>query len=134
MKINPLRIKILTVFYILVLAGIIFIADRKSTRYLLNFIGNIPYGDTLGHFFLMGTLSFLVNLVLQAKTVGFGKLRYLLGSLLVAVIVTIEEFSQLFIRGRTFDWTDLAADFVGILIFGELARLICHKFTSSEKA
>ena len=134
MKISPARVKILTVCYIIILVGIIFIADQKSTRYLLHFIGNVPYGDKLGHFFLMGFLSFLVNLVLQARTVGFGKVRYLLGSLIVFAVVTIEEFSQLFIRGRSFDLTDLLADLAGILVFGELARLACHKLFSGEKA
>lgn len=133
MKISPARIKILAVCYILILAGIIFVANQKSTRYLLNFIGNIPYGDKLGHFFLMGFLSFLVNLVLKAKTIGFGKIRYLLGSLIVFLIVTIEEISQKFIGGRTFDLTDLIADLAGIIIFGELARLVFYRFFSIEK-
>lgn len=128
MKISSASVKILTVCYVIILAVIIFIADRKSTRFLLDFIGNIPYGDKLAHFFLMGFLSFLVNLLLNARTFGFGKLRYLLGSVIVLVLVTIEEFSQLFVRGRTFDWRDLVADFVGIIIFGEIARLICRKF------
>jgi polysaccharide biosynthesis protein VpsQ len=133
MKISPAGVKILTVCYIVILAGIIFIAGTKSTRSVLNFVGNIPYGDKLGHFFLMGFLSFLVNLVFSARNVGFGKIRYLLGSLIVLVVVTIEEFSQLFIRGRTFSVSDLIADFLGIFIFGELARLAYHKFLSNQK-
>ncbi len=132
MKINPASVKILTICYIVLLAMIIFIADRKSTRYLLDFIGNIRYGDKLGHFVLMGFLSFFVNLVLQARTFGVGKVRYLLGSVIVLVLVTIEEFSQLFIRGRTFDWGDLIADSIGIIIFGEIARLIHQKFLSQN--
>lgn len=134
MKISPARVKILAVCYILILVGIIFIASQKSTRYLLNFMGNIPFGDKLGHFFLMGFLSFLINLILQARTWGLGKIRYLLGSLIVFIVVTIEEISQLYVRGRTFDLTDLVADLAGILVFGELARLVCHKLTSGEKA
>jgi len=51
-------------------------------------------------------------------------LNYLLGSLIVLVIVTIEEISQIFIRGRTFDVGDLVADAAGVIIFGEIARLI----------
>jgi polysaccharide biosynthesis protein VpsQ len=128
MKINSAGVKILTLGYIFILAAVIFIANKKSTRYLLDFIGYIPYGDKLGHFFLMGGLSFLINLLLQARIVRFGKLRILIGSLLVLSVVTIEEFSQLFIRGRTFDWTDLVADLAGIIIFGELAGLVYHKF------
>jgi hypothetical protein len=128
MRINSAGVKILTLCYIFILAAVIFIANKKSTRYLLDFIGHIPYGDKLGHFFLMGGLSFLINLLLPARTVGFGRLRILLGSLLVLSVVTIEEFSQLFIRGRTFDWTDLVADLAGIIIFGELAGLVYQKF------
>jgi hypothetical protein len=133
MKINSTGMKILTGFYVIVLVVIILVANRRSTRYLLDFIGNVPYGDKLGHFFLMGILSFLINLLLQSRTVGFGKLRYLLGSLIVLVVVSIEECSQMFIRGRTFDWGDLAADFAGIIIFGEIARLICRKFFVSQQ-
>jgi polysaccharide biosynthesis protein VpsQ len=121
------KIKIITIVYILILAGIIFLADFRGTQYLLNFVGNIPYGDKIGHFGLMGIFSLLINLVLRARTVQVWKLRYLLGSLIVAAIVTLEEFSQQFVRGRTFDWSDLIFDYLGIFVFGEMARLICKK-------
>lgn len=122
------KIKIITVVYILILAGIIFLADFKGTRYVLNFVGNIPYGDKIGHFCLMGIFSLLVNLVLQARTFQIWKLRYLLGSLIVLTIVTLEECSQIFVSGRTFDLSDLVFDYAGIIIFGEIARIICRKF------
>ncbi|CAN5436263.1 hypothetical protein BH10ACI1_BH10ACI1_19500 [soil metagenome] len=121
------RIKILLIVYILILAVIIFLADRNGTRYLLNFVGNIPFGDKLGHFFLMGGFSFLLNLALNAKKLKLWKLDYLMGSLIVLVVVTIEEFSQIFVRGRTFDLGDLFFDYLGIFLFGELARFICRR-------
>lgn len=121
------KIKIITVIYILILVGIIYLADSRGTQYLLNFVGNIPYGDKIGHFGLMGTFALLVNLVLKARTVGIGKVRYLLGSLIVMTIVTLEEFSQRFVSGRTFDLSDLVFDFAGIIIFGEIARFICRR-------
>ena len=123
------KMKIFLGVYIFVLAFIIFLADRKGTRYLLNFVGSIPYGDKLGHFLLMGGFSFLLNLVLNARTFRIWKFSYLLGSLIVLVIVTIEELSQMFVAGRTFDWSDLVFDFLGIFIFGELARYICRRKT-----
>jgi VanZ family protein len=46
------------------------------------------------------------------------------GSLIVAVIVTLEEFSQLFLHNRGFSLVDLAADYVGIILFGQLAAYI----------
>ncbi|HEY0458222.1 MAG TPA: VanZ family protein [Pyrinomonadaceae bacterium] len=121
--------KILLVVYIFILAGIIFLADRRGTRYMLRFVGNIPYGDKLGHFLLMGGFAFLLNLVLDARTFSLWKIRYLLGSVIGLVVVTIEEISQIFVSGRTFDWSDLVFDFLGIFIFGELARFICRRKT-----
>ena len=121
------RMKILLVVYVFVLAVIIFLADRKGTSYLLKFVGDIPFGDKIGHFCLMGGLAFLLNLVLNAKTFSFLKINWLIGSLIVFIVVTLEECSQIFIRGRTFDWGDLAVDYLGILIFGELAKLICRR-------
>ena len=123
------RMKILLVVYIFILAVIIFLASQKGTRYMLNFVGNIPYGDKLGHFLLMGGFSFLLNLVLNARVFRLWKFSYLLGSLIVLAVVTIEEISQKFVAGRTFDWSDLVFDFLGIFIFGELARFICRRKT-----
>lgn len=129
MFLKSARMKILLVVYIFILAVIIFLADRKGTRYMLNFVGNIPYGDKLGHFLLMGGFSFLLNLVLNARTFRGWKFSYLLGSLIVLIVVTLEEISQKFVSGRTFDWSDLVFDFLGIFIFGELARFICQRKT-----
>lgn len=119
--------KILLVVYVFVLAVIIFIANLKGTRYVLNFVGNIPYGDKLGHFLLMGFFAFLLNLALNAKTFRLWKINYLLGSLMVIVVVTLEEISQKFVAGRTFDRGDLIFDYLGIFVFGELARFICRR-------
>lgn len=126
------RIKILAALYILVLAGIVVLADIKETQYLFRPVRRLPYGDKIGHFLLMGMFSFTVNLVLKARNVRLWKLKYLLGSLIVLAIVTAEEFSQIFIRGRSFDLTDLAADWSGIIIFGEIARLVCRRFLRGE--
>lgn len=122
------KIKIITLIYVFIIAGIVVLADYNGTAYLLNFIGNIPYGDKLGHFFLMGGFSFLVNLALSVKTLSLWKFQYLSGSLIVLFIVTIEEFSQIFVSGRSFDLGDLFVDFLGIFVFGELARFIYRKY------
>ena len=127
------RIKILTAVYVCVLAVIVFLADKRTTQYLFKAIRNFPYGDKIGHFLLMGFFSFLLNLALSGRTVSAWKFRYLLGSLIVLTVVTAEEFSQIFIRGRTFDLGDLAADFLGIFLFGELARFICNRKNKSKE-
>ncbi|MBS1794357.1 MAG: VanZ family protein [Acidobacteria bacterium] len=120
--------KILLIGYVLILAAIIFLADRKGTRYVLGFVGNIPYGDKLGHFCLMGGFAFFANLVLDARTFRLWKIdNLLLGSAIVVVLVTLEEISQIFVSGRTFDPGDLFFDYLGIFLFGELARWLCRK-------
>ena len=126
------RIKILAAVYILILAGIVVLADLRETQYLFKPIRRLPYGDKIGHFLLMGFFSLMLNLALKARTFRIWRINFLLGTLIVLVIVFIEEFSQIFIRGRSFDYRDLIADFSGILIFGELARLICRKFFKKE--
>ncbi len=122
-------IKIVTVIYIFILAGIIGLADFGGTQNLVSLIGEIPYGDKTGHFCLMGMLSLLVNLVLQARSVQIWKVNYLLGSLIVLAIVIAEEFSQKFIGGRSFDLADLLFDFAGIILFGEIARRLIRRKT-----
>lgn len=121
-------IRIITLIYVFILAGIVVLADLYGTQNLLDFVGNIPFGDKIGHFCLMGMFSLLLNLALKAKKFRFWKLNYLLGSLIVLAVVTAEEFSQIFIAGRTFDSIDLLFDYAGIFIFGETARFICFKF------
>ncbi len=121
------RIKILTVFYVFILAVIVFLADSRGTNYFA-FVGLIPFGDKIGHFCLTGIFSLLVNLAFGARTLQIWKINILLGSLLVALVVALEEFSQILISDRrTFDLYDLLADLAGIFIFGEIARLVCRK-------
>ena len=124
------RIKILTVVYIVIFAGIIILADINGTKYF-RFIQYLPYGDKVGHFVLMGFLSLMVNLALRARNFQIWKFKYLLGSLIVTAVVLVEEISQIFIRGRTFDLGDLLFGFVGIVIFGEIARIVCRKTLKS---
>jgi VanZ family protein len=120
------------VIYVLILAGIVVLADLRETQFLFKPIRRMPYGDKIGHFLLMGFFSFMLNLALKAKTFRVWRINFLLGTLIVLVVVFIEECSQIFIRGRSFDYRDLIADFAGIVIFGELARLICRKFFKKE--
>lgn len=122
------RIKILAVIYFLVLVGIVALADIRDTQYLFKPIRALPYGDKIGHFCLMGMFSLVINLALKARSFQVWKIRYLLGTVIVLAVVTVEEFSQIWIRGRSFDLGDLAADFAGIFIFGEVARFIVRAF------
>ncbi len=80
-------------------------------------------GDKLGHFGLLGGLAFCVNWSLRCR-VWRG---WLLGSLIVGALCTVEEFSQIWIENRNCDPLDLAANYAGIWVAGLLARRACAR-------
>jgi hypothetical protein len=72
-------------------------------------------------------MAFFLNTSLRVREVAaFGR-SFLLGSMIVAAVFTIEEITQMRIPWRTFDYGDLAADYAGILFFGWLARCLCNR-------
>lgn len=113
--------------YLAIIITIIVIADGKATYRWLSFARGWPYGDKISHFLLMGGLSFMVNWAMVCRKLRLGRWEVLRGSAIVAVLVTLEEFSQLFIRYRTFDLSDLACDFAGIFLFGQLASWLTKR-------
>jgi polysaccharide biosynthesis protein VpsQ len=94
-------------------------------------VRQIPGGDKLAHFVLMGGLSLLVNLSLRARQVRVFGGRILLGSLVLYILVTIEEFTQLLLPSRSFDLADLASNYLGIFLFGWLAMRLSAKPNTS---
>lgn len=118
------RITWITIAFIACLWLIVFIADAGLGGRVFQTLTRAPGGDKTGHFLLMGLAALMVNLSLNAARVQIGPLSLLRGSVLVAVVVTAEEFSQMFFASRGFSLIDLAADYAGILVFGWLAARI----------
>lgn len=120
----------LTIIYIIILLAIIAIVDHGGSS-VMNFIGKlvhtIPLGDKIGHFLLMGLLSFAVNLSLDGKKFRLFRFPVLIGSFCVFIVVTLEEYSQIFVDTRTFDGGDLIADYLGIFLFGQLAWYLSYR-------
>jgi hypothetical protein len=79
-----------------------------------------PYGDKLGHFLLMGLLSFLLTLALPR--------RWQLPALaILSMLLATEEYSQRFFNGRHSDWLDLACSLAGVCLFGGLALWLTRR-------
>ncbi|MCJ7566269.1 MAG: VanZ family protein [Anaerolineales bacterium] len=110
--------------FILVLILIVFAANLGFGPSFFSFVYLISGGDKVGHFFLMGFLSLLVNMALCSSRVRIFSLEFPKGSLIVLTAVTLEEFSQLFLRFRGFSIADLLFDYIGIILFGILATHI----------
>ncbi|MGB2963556.1 MAG: VanZ family protein [Anaerolineales bacterium] len=113
--------KWITIVFIVLLILIVIVANLGLGPSFFPFIYQIPGGDKLGHFFLMGILSFLVNIILKTKKIRIFSINFLLGILIVMAIVTIEELSQIFLDYRVFSIIDLVTDYFGIVLFGYLA-------------
>ncbi len=114
-------IRILLLVFTIGLAWIINVANSGGSNFILEAVDNIPNGDKIGHFFVMGTFAYLVNLFLECKTFRLGTINVLKGSAIVFVFVFIEEITHMFIRTRTFSYMDLLSDVLGIVAFGILA-------------
>ena len=114
------RFLVLTLAYAALLLAVVLAADQGALP-VAALLADVPAGDKLGHFVLMGGLSFLA-----AVSLG---LRYrrstavVRAAFLVALLVGIEEGSQLWLAHRSFEPADLLADAAGILVFAGLASL-----------
>jgi VanZ family protein len=129
-----MKSKWLAVLYFLFLVMLVFMADQKQYQFIFRPVRQTPYADKVGHFLLMGLFSFLLNLALSCRKIRVKGFSLLTGSLAVAVVVTLEEFSQRFVRYRTFDPVDLVFDYAGIFLFGQLASyLIKLKLSRQER-
>ncbi len=114
-------ILLLTGIFILFLIAIVVLADRGALPGWITLLYNFPYGDKVGHFLLMGLLAFLVNLSLSRRKVRILSRPVLLGSLIVTVLVTLEELSQGLFASRSASLGDLGASYLGIAFFSYLA-------------
>ncbi len=107
-----------TAFLILVIA----LADLGFLRAPMRHLNMVPHGDKLMHFLLIGILAFLiVGSAIQSLPSMNPKRVALIAGLVIALVFTVEEYSQNFYRGRNASWKDLLANYAGILFFGFVA-------------
>jgi VanZ family protein len=116
------RIKWLTVLFILFMLAIIILADLGAIPEPVKMLYRFPNGDRVGHFILYGILAFLVNLAFPHQT-RIARINVFYGSLVIGVLATLEEISQLFFPHRTSDLIDLTFSLMGIACADWLVRL-----------
>ncbi len=122
----------LTISFSLALLAIVVSANTSTMPAFLYNIYTFRYGDKAGHFILTGLLSLLVNLSLGCRKTRLASRNFLLGSLLVGAVVTIEELSQVFFPSRNASLTDLLSSYLGIWLFGRLADWLSTRRKASE--
>ncbi|MEO0582250.1 MAG: VanZ family protein [Bacteroidota bacterium] len=114
----------ITITFLILIVSIIWIVDTGRGTAVLDMVHRIPLGDKMGHFFLMGILSLLVNLSFKLRTFTVWGREVLLGTTLVLIVVTLEELSQGFVPTRNLSFQDWVADFLGIVLAGRLAQVL----------
>lgn len=103
---------------------IIYLANTGQKSIFFDLVASIPYGDKVGHFCLFGGLTLAANFLLKFKRINVSTIVLYQGSVLVFILVLLEELSQYFVPTRTLDSLDLLADTVGILLFNLLSKPI----------
>ena len=115
------KLKWITALFALFIILIIVLADRGQLG-ILKLVNQIPYGDKAGHFILYGILTLLIDLTLfQALPLRSPKLVAVMSSLILALLIGLEEFSQQYFDSRTFSLQDLVASYLGVIFFSWLA-------------
>jgi hypothetical protein len=100
---------------------IIVIADKADGVPWWSFIDQIPFGDKVGHFGLVGTLSLLCNLAFTRWNPA--QPRFITPTTWVLFfLLTLEELSQGFMPHRHLDGFDWLADLAG-LAFGQMLAM-----------
>ncbi|MEO0897851.1 MAG: VanZ family protein [Bacteroidota bacterium] len=127
-------IKRLTILYILLLLLILVLVDTGNHKQIYWLVKKIPFGDKIGHFLLMGTLSFFVNMALNLRSFHLWGRDILLGTSLLFLIFTLEELSQGFLPHRTLSVQDWIANTLGIVLAGMLAKRLYPRFTRSSSS
>ena len=125
----PLIRRWLLPVYGLALVGVVVMADIPDLlgaqsgigvgNSLGGLVSSVPGGDKVGHFLLFGTLGFLVNAWLGRS--GCSVLTHVKVTLLVSLVVLVEELSQIYLPHRNFDVFDIVADLAGIILFSIFA-------------
>jgi len=115
MKILSMRVLLPLGFFIFI-SFIIFLADSADHNFAFRLLGNIPYGDKIGHLVLYGTMAFLLNYGLGFKSYKIFGFSMQLGAIIVLTFAGLEEISQYWLPSRTCDMVDFVADTVGVVL------------------
>lgn len=105
---------------------VIYSANQGSLPLFIRRLYMFPGGDKVGHLILMGFLAFFVNLLLYPKSFRVLGQSLFIGTLIVSILITVEEVSQILISNRTFDLVDLLFSYLG-MIMGDIGVRILKR-------
>lgn len=111
--------KYIAILFSLFIIAVIILADRNAIPPFIRALYDFPYGDKLGHLILFGLLNFILTLTfIRALPDRARNWVALSVSLILALAIAAEEYSQQFFSARTFDLVDLSASYLELLVGG----------------
>ena len=113
--------------FILFLLAVVVIANRGEGNHWWPFLSRIPYGDKAGHVGLFGALSLLCNLAFPNRRPNRLPAFITKTTLVLLIIISLEELSQAFLPTRSLDLFDWLADLLGLALGQTLALAIIGK-------
>ncbi len=106
--------------YVAALVAIIFAADAGWLPRFVARFHDLPYGDKALHFLLFGGLALVANLALASRGRRSLARAIVIGSILVLIVATAEEYSNKFVPRRDWSLGDLTANYLGVVCLGML--------------
>ena len=117
--------KYFAIFFSLFIIAIIILADRNAFPPYIRAIYDFPNGDKVGHFILFGLLNFfIIRAFLSSPRTADPKRVALSVSLILALLIGAEEWSQRYFSVRTVDLVDLTASYLGLIVGSWIALRI----------
>jgi VanZ family protein len=110
----------LAVIYALLFAALVIAADAGWLPRFAYQVHDLPLADKLLHFLTYGTLALVANLALASSGNRSVLRAIVIGSILVLIIATAEEYSNRYLMMRDWSLGDLAANYLGVLCLGML--------------
>ena len=124
-------IRLLTVIYASAIAFIVWCASAGWYQPTFAWVQTYA-SDKWLHFVLVGTMALLLNLSLNLAAVSRRNSWLLWGTFVMLLLATFEELSQRWLSNRTLDVSDLACNYLGILIIGHLPWLFRRSAEPAE--
>jgi hypothetical protein len=104
--------------YGLAIFAFLLLADFGALARVIEFLAGYQYLDKIVHFFMYGSLAFVVNVALASRP-NWSLLRAIVtGSMIVLIASTLDEWSNLLVPQRGWSLADLAANYLGIACLG----------------
>ena len=83
--------------------------------------------DKVGHLIFFGSISFLIHRGLRLHLTCSTWIVVLTSSSIALALGVLDEYSQLWIEGRNFDYSDLWANFLGAVSIGPFGCLLVDR-------